>query len=52
MNIQHLNELIRVLENVNHIDFNVAEWIVTQADLEEAKEFINDPLEHKYQQLS
>ena len=51
MNIQHLNELIRVLENVNPIDFNLAEWVATQADLEEAKEFNNDHLEHKYQQL-
>lgn len=51
MNIQHLNELIRVLENVNPIDFNLAEWIATQADSEQAKEFNNDPLEHKYQQL-
>ena len=51
MNIQHLNELIRVLENVNPIDFNLAEWIVTQADLEEAKEFNNTPLSRKYQQL-
>lgn len=51
MNIQHLNELIRVLENVNPINFNLEEWIVTQADLEEAKEFDNDPLKHKYQQL-
>ena len=51
MNIQHLNELIRVLENVNPIDFNLSEWIVTQEDLEQAKEFNNDPLEHKYQQL-
>ena len=37
MNIQHLNELIHVLENINPIDFNLSEWIVTQADLEEAK---------------
>ena len=51
MNIQHLNELIRVLENVNPIDFNLAEWIVTQANLEEAKEFNDDLLKHKYQQL-
>ena len=51
MNIQHLNELIRVLENVNPIDFNLEEWVVTQADLEQAKEFNNDPLEYKYQQL-
>ncbi len=51
MNIQHLNELIRVLENVNPIDFNLEEWIVTQADLEEAKEFNNTPLRRKYQQL-
>lgn len=46
MNIQHLNELIRVLENVNPIDFNLEEWIVTQADLEEAKEFNDDLLRH------
>ena len=51
MNIQHLNELIRVLENVNPIDFNLEEWVVTQADLEEAKEFNNTPLSRKYQQL-
>ena len=47
MNIQHLNELIRVLENVNPIDFNLAEWVVTQADLEPAKEFNDDLLKHK-----
>lgn len=51
MNIQHLNELIRVLENVNPIDFNLAEWIVTQEDLEQALEFNNTPLSHKHQQL-
>ena len=51
MKIEHLNELIHVLENVNPIDFNLAEWIVTQEDLELALEFNNDPLEHKYQQL-
>ena len=51
MKIEHLNELIRVLENVNPINFNLAEWIVTQEDLELALEFNNDPLEHKYQQL-
>lgn len=51
MNIQHLNELIRVLENVNPIDFNLAEWIVTQEDLEQAIEFNNTPLSHKHQQL-
>ena len=51
MNIQHLNELIRVLENVNPINFNLEEWVVTQADLEEAKEFNSNLLKHKYQQL-
>ena len=34
MNIQHLNELIRVLENVNPIDFNLAEWVVNRKDLQ------------------
>ena len=51
MNIQHLNELIRVLENVNPINFNLEEWVVTQEDLEQAIEFNNTPLKHKYQQL-
>ena len=55
MNIQHLNELIRVLENVNPIDFNLEEWVVTQEDLEQAIEEaieLNDtPLSRKYQQL-
>lgn len=51
MNIQHLNELIRVLENVNPINFNLEEWVATQADLEEAKESNDDLLKHKYQQL-
>ena len=51
MNIQHLNELIRVLENVNPIDFNLEEWVVTQDDLAEAKEFNENLLSHKYQQL-
>ena len=51
MNIQHLNELIRVLENVNPINFNLEEWIVTQEDLDEALKFNNTPLSRKYQQL-
>ena len=51
MNIQHLNELIRVLENVNPIDFNLEEWIVTQEDLEQAIEINNTPLSRKYRQL-
>ena len=51
MNIQHLNELIRVLENVNPINFNLEVWFVTQEDLEQATEFNNAPLSHKYQQL-
>ncbi len=51
MNIQHLNELIRVLENVNPIDFNLEEWVVTQEDLEQAIELNNTPLSRKYQQL-
>ena len=51
MNIQHLNELIRVLENVNPIDFNLEEWIVTQEDLDQAKEFEVYLSKHKYQQL-
>ena len=51
MNIQHLNELIRVLENVNPIDFNLEEWVVTQEDLKQAIEFNDTPLSRKYQQL-
>ena len=51
MNIQHLNELIRVLENVNPINFNLEEWVVTQEDLEQAKEFEVYLSKHKYQQL-
>ena len=51
MNIQHLNELIRVLENVNPIDFNLAEWVATQEDLKQAIEFNDTPLSRKYQQL-
>lgn len=51
MNIQHLNELIRVLENVNPIDFNLEEWVVTQEDLEQAIELNDTPLSRKYQQL-
>ena len=51
MNIQHLSELIRVLENVNPIDFNLAEWVVTQEDLEQAIELNDTPLSRKYQQL-
>ena len=51
MNIQHLNELIRVLENVNPIDFNLEEWVVTQEDLEQAIELNDIPLSRKYQQL-
>lgn len=51
MNLQHLNELIRVLENVNPINFNLEEWIVTQGDLEQAIEFNEPTLSHKYQQL-
>lgn len=51
MNIQHLNELIRVLENVKPIDFNLEEWVVTQDDLAEAKEFNENLLSRKYQQL-
>lgn len=51
MNIQHLNELIRVLENVNPIDFNLEEWIVTQEDLEQAIELNDTSLSRKYQQL-
>lgn len=51
MNIQHLNELIRVLENVNPIDFNLEEWVVTQEDLKQAIEFNNTLLSRKYQQL-
>ena len=51
MNIQHLNELIRVLGNVNPINFNLEEWIVTQEDLEQAIELNDTPLSRKYQQL-
>lgn len=51
MKIEHLNELIRVLENVNPIDFNLEEWVVTQADLEQAIELNDTPLSRKYQQL-
>ena len=43
MNIQHLNEIIRVLENVNPINFNIEEWVVTQAQLEQAKKIQPQP---------
>ena len=51
MNIQHLNELIRVLENVNPIDFNLAEWVVDQKDLQIATDLEWDISDRKYQQL-
>ena len=51
MNIQHLNELIRVLENVNPIDFNLAEWVVDQKDLQIAIDSEWDISDRKYQQL-
>ena len=51
MNIQHLEQVIRVLENVNPINFNLEEWVVTQEDLEQAKEFEVYLSKHKYQQL-
>lgn len=51
MNIQHLNELIRVLENVNPIDFNLAEWVVDQKDLQIAIANEWDISDRKYQQL-
>ncbi len=51
MNIQHLNELIRVLENVNPIDFNLAEWVVDQKDLQIAIDNKWDISDLKYQQL-
>lgn len=51
MNIQHLEQVIRVLENVNPINFNLEEWVVTQEDLEQAKEFEVCLSKHKYQQL-
>ena len=51
MNIQHLNELIRVLENVNPIDFNLAEWVVDQKDLQIAIDNDWDISDRKYQQL-
>ena len=51
MNIQHLNELIRVLENVNPIDFNLAEWVVDQKDLQIVIDNEWDISDRKYQQL-
>ena len=51
MNIQHLNELIRVLENVNPIDFNLEEWVVDQKDLQIAIDHEWDISDRKYQQL-
>ena len=51
MNIQHLNELIRVLENVNPIDFNLEEWVVDQKDLQIAIDNEWDISDRKYQQL-
>ncbi len=51
MNIQHLNELIRVLENVNPIDFNLKEWVVDQKDLQIAIDLEWDISDRKYQQL-
>ena len=51
MNIEHLNELIRVLENVNPIDFNLKEWVVDQKDLQIAIDLEWDISDRKYQQL-
>ena len=51
MNIQHLNELIRVLENVNPINFNLEEWVVDQKDLQIAIDNEWDISDRKYQQL-
>ena len=51
MNIQHLNELIRVLEKVNPIDFNLEEWVVDQKDLQIAIDNEWDISDRKYQQL-
>ena len=51
MKIEHLNELIRVLENVNPIDFNLAEWVFDQKDLQIAIDNEWDISDRKYQQL-
>lgn len=32
MNIQHLNELIRVLENIKPVDFNLIDWVIKSED--------------------
>ena len=51
MKIEHLNELIRVLENVNPINFNLAEWVFDQKDLQIAIDNEWDISDRKYQQL-